>query len=157
MKLLLQRVSKACVSINDKVVGSISKGLVVLVGVSSDDTEKDVQYLVEKVTGLRIFADDIGKFNLSVQDIKGELLVISQFTLLADTRKGRRPSFTEAAPPVQAEILFNEFVKQMRNTGLNTVTGKFQQYMQVEIHNDGPVTIMLDSRDKFLNRSNMQI
>ncbi len=155
MKVLLQRVNKACVSINDKVVGSIGQGLVVLVGVTSDDTDKDVQYLVEKVTGLRIFADDVGKFNLSVQDIKGELLVISQFTLLADTRKGRRPSFTEAAPPVQAETLFNEFVKQMRNTGLSTETGKFQQYMQVEIHNDGPVTIMLDSRDKILHRSNL--
>lgn len=155
MKVLLQRVSKACVSINDKVVGSIGKGLVVLVGVTSDDTDKDIQYLVEKVAGLRIFTDDVGRFNLSVRDIKGELLVISQFTLLADTRKGRRPSFTEAAPPVQAETLFDEFVKQMRNTGLNTETGKFQQYMQVEIHNDGPVTIMLDSRDKFLNRSNL--
>ena len=149
MRVLLQRVNKACVSINGKVIGRIGKGLVLLVGVAGDDTDKDINYLVEKVSGLRIFADDTGKFNLSVQDVKGELLIISQFTLLADTRKGRRPSFTKAAPPDQAESLFNEFVKRMRNTGLNTETGEFQQYMQVEIHNDGPVTIMLDSRDKF--------
>lgn len=149
MKVLLQRVNKACVSINSKIIGNIGKGLVVLVGVASNDTEKDVHYLVEKVAGLRIFTDDTGKFNLSIKDIKGEFLVISQFTLLADTRKGRRPSFTEAAPSAQAENLFNEFVKQMRNTGLKTETGEFQQYMQVEIHNDGPVTIMLDSREKF--------
>lgn len=149
MKVLLQRVNKACVSINSKIIGNIGKGLVVLVGVASNDTEKDVHYLVEKVAGLRIFTDDTGKFNLSIKDIKGEFLVISQFTLLADTRKGRRPSFTEAAPPAQAENLFNEFVKQTRNTGLKTETGEFQQYMQVEIHNDGPVTIMLDSRGKF--------
>jgi D-tyrosyl-tRNA(Tyr) deacylase len=149
MRVLLQRVNKACVSINGKVIGRIGKGLVLLVGVAGDDTDKDINYLVEKVAGLRIFADDAGKFNLSIQDVKGELLIISQFTLLADTRKGRRPSFTEAAPPDQAESLFNEFVKRMHSTGLNTETGEFQQYMQVEIHNDGPVTIMLDSRDKF--------
>jgi D-tyrosyl-tRNA(Tyr) deacylase len=131
------------------VVGGIGRGLVIFVGVASGDTEKDVNYLVPKIINLRIFADDEGRFNLSALDIKGELLVVSQFTLLADTRKGRRPSFVEAAPPVQAEELFERFVEQARATGLKVETGRFQQYMQVEIHNDGPVTILLDSREKF--------
>jgi len=105
--------------------------------------------LAQKVANLRIFADAEGRFNLSALDIKGELLLVSQFTLLADTRKGRRPSFTEAAPPAQAEELFQCVIEQTRATGLTVATGRFQQYMQVEIHNDGPVTILLDSRDKF--------
>jgi len=130
-------------------VGSIGQGLVVFVGVANGDTERDVQYLAQKTVSLRIFSDEAGLFNLSALDIKGELLVVSQFTLLADARKGRRPSFTEAAPPAQAEALFEQFVKQARTTGLNVETGRFQQYMQVAIHNDGPVTIFLDSREKF--------
>ena len=149
MKALLQRVTAASVSVAGEVVGSIGQGLVVFVGVANGDTEKDVQYLAEKTTGLRIFGDEEGKLNLSVLDINGELLLVSQFTLLADTRKGRRPSFIEAAPPAQAEELFGQFVEQVRASGLKVATGRFQQYMQVEIHNDGPVTIMLDSRDKF--------
>ena len=149
MKALLQRVSGATVSVAGEVVGSIGQGLVVFVGVANGDTEKDAQYLAEKTTGLRIFGDEEGKLNLSVLDIKGELLLVSQFTLLADTRKGRRPSFIEAAPPAQAEELFGQFVEQVRATGLKVETGRFQQYMQVEIHNDGPVTILLDSRGKF--------
>jgi D-tyrosyl-tRNA(Tyr) deacylase len=122
---------------------------VVFVGVASEDTEKDAQYMAQKTVNLRIFSDEEGRFNLSALDIKGELLVVSQFTLLADTRKGRRPSFVEAVPLVQAEEIFERFVEQARATGLRVETGRFQQYMQVEIHNDGPVTIMLDSRDKF--------
>jgi len=149
MKALLQRVSRASVSVGGEVVGKIGRGLVVLVGVASGDTEKDAQYLAQKIANLRIFSDDVGRFNLSALDIKGELLVISQFTLLADTRKGRRPSFTEAAPSAQAEKLFEHFVEQVRATGLKVETGRFQQYMEVEIRNDGPVTILLDSRDKF--------
>ena len=149
MKALLQRVSRASVSIDDKEVGRIGKGLVVFLGVAGGDTAKDAQYLAQKIAGLRIFSDEEGKFNLSALDIKGELLLVSQFTLLADTRKGRRPSFGGAAPPAQAEQLFNYFVEQARATGLKVETGRFQQYMQVEIHNDGPVTIMLDSREKF--------
>jgi len=149
VKVLLQRVTGASVSVAGEEVGRIGQGLVVFVGVANGDTEKDVQYLVQKVVGLRIFADEESKFNLSALDIKGELLVVSQFTLLADTRKGRRPSFTEAAPPAQAEALFEQFVEQARATGLKVETGRFQQYMQVEIHNDGPVTVMLDSREKF--------
>ncbi|MFC1955693.1 D-aminoacyl-tRNA deacylase [Chloroflexota bacterium] len=149
MKALLQRVSGAVVSITDEVVGRISRGLVVFLGVADGDTAKDVQYLVQKIVTLRIFPDGEGKFNLSVSDIEGDMLLVSQFTLLADTRKGRRPSFLEAAPPCQAEELFESFVEQARATGLKVATGRFQQYMQVEIHNDGPVTIMLDSREKF--------
>jgi D-tyrosyl-tRNA(Tyr) deacylase len=149
VKALLQRVTGASVSIDGEIVGKIGQGLVVLVGVAEGDTEKDVQYLVQKTAGLRIFADEEGRFNLSALDIKGELLLVSQFTLLADTKKGRRPSFTGAAPPEQAEALFDRFVEQARATGMKVETGRFQQYMQVEIHNDGPVTIMLDSREKF--------
>lgn len=145
----MQRVTSASVSVNGAVVGKISQGLVVFVGVASGDTERDVEYLVPKLTSLRIFADTEGKLNLSARDIDAELLLISQFTLLADTRKGRRPSFTDAAPPAEAERLFQKFIDQARSSGLKVATGKFQQYMQVAIHNDGPVTIMLDSRDKF--------
>lgn len=148
MKALVQRVSQASVTVGGKVVGQIGRGLVVLVGVAAEDTEKDVSYLADKVAQLRIFADDAGKFNISALDSGGEMLLISQFTLLADTRKGRRPSFIEAAPPQQAESLFNLFVEHMRSTGLKVQTGRFQQHMLVEIHNDGPVTIMLDSREK---------
>jgi len=149
VKALLQRVTGASVSVGDEVVGTIGRGLVIFIGVADGDTEKDAQYLAQKTTSLRIFADEAGRFNLSALDIKGELLVVSQFTLLADTRKGRRPSFIEAAPPAQAEGLFERFVEQARATGLKVETGRFQQYMQVEIHNDGPVTILLDSREKF--------
>ena len=148
MKALLQRVTGASVSIGGEVVGKIGQGLVVFVGVADGDTEKDAQYLAQKTAGLRIFADDAGKFNLSALDIKGELLVVSQFTLLADARKGRRPSFVGAAPPAQAEGLFERFVEMVGARGLKVETGRFQQYMQVEIHNDGPVTVLLDSRDK---------
>ncbi len=148
MKALLQRVTGASVSIGGEVVGRIGRGLVVLVGVASGDSDKDINYLVQKIANLRIFPDDDGRFNLSALDIRGELLLVSQFTLLADTRKGRRPSFVGAAPPDEAEKLFGRFVEQARATGLRVETGRFQQYMQVEIHNDGPVTILLDSREK---------
>jgi D-aminoacyl-tRNA deacylase len=146
LKALLQRVTKASVTITGELVGSIKNGLVVLVGVAAGDTIKDAQYLAQKTVGLRIFSDKEGKFNLSALDIRGEFLVISQFTLLADTHTGRRPSFIGAAPPVRAEELFNSFVDEVRKTGLKVDTGRFQQHMLVEIHNDGPVTIMLDTR-----------
>ena len=149
MKALLQRVTGASVSIGGEVVGRIGRGLVVLVGVASGDSDKDINYLVQKIVNLRIFPDDDGRFDLSALDINGEMLLVSQFTLLADTRKGRRPSFVGAAPPDEAEKLFGRFVEQARATGLRVETGRFQQYMQVEIHNDGPVTILLDSREKF--------
>jgi D-aminoacyl-tRNA deacylase len=115
--------------------------------VADGDTEKDAQYLAQKCVGLRIFADDEGKFNLSALDVGAELLLVSQFTLLADTRKGRRPSFVGAAPPERAEALFETFVEAARQSGLRVDTGRFQKHMVVEIRNDGPVTIMLDSRD----------
>ena len=119
-----------------------------LIGVAAGDNIRDAQYLAQKTAELRIFSDSEGKFNLSALDIKAELLLISQFTLLADARKGRRPSFTGAAPPIQAEELFNRFVDEARNTGLKVETGRFQTHMLVEIHNDGPVTIILDSKEK---------
>jgi len=143
MKALIQRVTSASVSVSGEEVGRIGSGLCVY-------SEKDAEYLVQKTIGLRIFADESGKFNNSLLDIKGELLLVSQFTLIADTKKGKRPSFTGAAPPDEAERLFNEFVRRSKDSGLKVAIGRFQQYMQVEIHNDGPVTIMLDSRDKVL-------
>ena len=148
MKALLQRVSQASVTVDGKEVGRIGQGLVVLLGVATGDTEKDAQYLVPKIVNLRIFTDEQGKFNLSALDVKGDLLFVSQFTLLADARKGRRPSFVDAAPPEKAEALFNYAVVLAQESGLKVATGRFQQHMQVEIHNDGPVTVMLDSREK---------
>ncbi|GAI17377.1 unnamed protein product [marine sediment metagenome] len=148
MKALLQRVTSASVSVGGEVVGSIGRGLVAFIGVASGDTDKDARYLAQKIVNLRIFSDREERFNLSALDIGGELLLVSQFTLLADTRKGRRPSFTDAAPPAEAEELFQQFVDEVRASGLKVATGRFQQYMQVEIHNDGPVTIMLDSKGK---------
>ncbi len=149
MKALLQRVSKASVTVADEVVGQIGGGLVVFVGICREDTERDAQYLADKTLNLRIFPDSEGRFNLSALETQAALLVVSQFTLLADTRKGRRPSFTEAAPPQQAEALFEQFLEFLRQSGLRVESGRFQEHMHVEIHNDGPVTILLDSRDKF--------
>ena len=146
MRILLQRVAKASVSVNGEEVGRIGPGLVGLVGVAQGDSEEDARYLVDKTVNLRIFPDEAGKFNRSLVDVNGGLLLVSQFTLLADTRKGRRPSFIEAAGPAEAESLFNRFVELSRATGLRVETGRFQQHMLVEIHNDGPVTIFLDSR-----------
>jgi D-tyrosyl-tRNA(Tyr) deacylase len=149
VKALLQRVSRASVTVDGEEVGRIGPGLVVLLGVAQGDTEKDAQYLMAKVVNLRIFTDAQDRFNLSALDIGGELLLVSQFTLLADTRRGRRPSFDGAAPPALAEKLFDYCVGLARESGLKVATGRFQQHMQVEIHNDGPVTVMLDSREKF--------
>lgn len=148
MKALLQRVTSASVTIDGEVVGRIGRGLVVFVGVAEGDSPQDADYLASKIVNLRIFADKEERFNLSALDIKAELLLVSQFTLLADARKGRRPSFTEAAPPQQASELFEHFVQEAKASGLKVQTGRFQQYMQVEIHNDGPVTIMLDSHER---------
>ena len=153
MKALLQRVTGAAVSVEEKVVGKIGHGLVVFVGVANGDTTEDIRYLTRKIVELRIFDDAEGKFNLSVLDVKGELLLVSQFTLLATTRKGRRPGFTDAAVPGVAETLFNQFVEQTRAVGLKVETGRFQTHMLVEIHNDGPVTIFIDSRERLNSRS----
>lgn len=146
MKALIQRVSHAAVSIEGITVGEIGRGEVVFVGIARGDTEQDIKYLADKIINLRIFPDEQGKLNWAVRDIEGELLVISQFTLLADARKGCRPSFVAAAPPEEAQLLFEHFVVTLRGSGLKVETGKFQQHMLVEIHNDGPVTILLDSR-----------
>jgi D-tyrosyl-tRNA(Tyr) deacylase len=156
VKALLQRVSQASVSVGGEEVGRIARGLVVFIGVARGDTERDAQYVMEKTVNLRIFADARSKFNLSAPDIKGELLLISQFTLLGDTRKGRRPSFDGAAPPGEAEKLFDYCVGLARQSGLKVATGRFQEHMQVDIHNDGPVTVMVDSRDKFPQQHNNQ-
>lgn len=146
MKALVQRVSRASVSVNDRIVGKIGPGLVVFVGVAQGDSKQDATYLANKVVNLRIFADESSKFSLSALDTKGDILIVSQFTLLGDTRKGRRPDFTSAAPPDLAKELYEFLVEQIRATGLKVETGVFQEHMLVEIHNDGPVTISLESK-----------
>ncbi len=152
MRALVQRVKEASVEVDATVVGSIGPGLLVLLGVSSEDDESDSEYLVPKIANLRIFADDANRFNLSVADAGGDVLVVSQFTLYADTRRGRRPDFTRAAPPDLAERLYEHTVSLLRETGLTVATGRFQTYMQVKSQNDGPVTIMLDSADRHRSR-----
>ncbi len=147
---MIQRVDKASVSIEGKNVGCIGEGLVVFIGVENRDTERDVMYLADKTAGLRIFSDSAGKFNLSCKDIDGECLIISQFTLFADTRHGKRPGFMDAAAPDLAEKLFNLFIERVRAIGLRVATGVFHSHMIVEIYNNGPVTIMINSRDKIV-------
>lgn len=144
MRALIQRVSKASVTVNEQTISSIGKGLLILLGAGHGDGEEQVKFLAEKVANLRIFEDDQGKTNLSVLDVKGEAIVVSQFTLYADTRKGRRPSFIDAALPEVAEPLVNHFVELLRGHGVPTRTGQFGAHMEVEIHNDGPVTIWLE-------------
>ncbi|MDK2823138.1 MAG: D-aminoacyl-tRNA deacylase [Clostridia bacterium] len=149
MRAVIQRVNNASVTVKEQLVGQIKSGLVVFLGITHDDTEEDAKYLAEKVCNLRIFEDDSGKLNLSVLDKKGEILSVSQFTLYGDCRKGRRPSFTEAAHPEVAEKLYDKFNQLLRDMGINVATGVFQAYMQVKIINDGPVTILLDSKKTF--------
>jgi D-aminoacyl-tRNA deacylase len=144
MRALLQRVSRASVTVDNKVISQIEKGLVILLGIGHGDGEEQVTFLSEKIAKVRIFEDEQGKTNLSIQDVKGEALVVSQFTLYADSRKGRRPSFTDAASPEVAEPLVNQFVNLLRQQGIPTQTGQFGAQMLVEIHNDGPVTIWLE-------------
>jgi len=148
MKALIQRVTSASVSVDNKIVGRIGPGLVVFLGIARDDVEADASYLANKIANLRIFANEAGEFDLSVLEISGGVLIVSQFTLLADSRKGRRPSFTEAAPPDKAKELYEFFVGQVRSTGLKVATGVFQEHMLVEIHNDGPVTLLVESKNK---------
>ena len=146
---MLQRVSSAKVEVAGETIGSIGTGLLVLLGVEQGDTESDLTVLLEKTANLRIFEDAAGKMNLSVTDIRGSVLVVSQFTLLADCRKGRRPGFTDAAAPDDADRYYQSFVASLQARGLNVATGIFQVDMQVALVNDGPVTIMLDSRKRF--------
>jgi D-tyrosyl-tRNA(Tyr) deacylase len=144
MRALIQRVSRASVTSAGEVLGAVGRGYVVLLGVGQTDTEAEARFLVQKIAELRLFADEAGKMNLSLEDIKGEVLVVSQFTLYADTRKGRRPSFTDAGPPDRAIPLYEGFVAQLRDRGFKVETGRFGADMQVEIHNDGPVTVWLE-------------
>jgi D-tyrosyl-tRNA(Tyr) deacylase len=144
MRVLLQRVSKASVTVDDRVVGRIGKGFVILVGVTHTDSETEAEWLARKVAGLRVFDDEEGKMNASLVDVGGELLVVSQFTLYGDARKGRRPSYTDAARPELAEPLVDYFVAQLLGMGYNVATGVFGANMDVEIHNDGPVTLMVE-------------
>jgi D-tyrosyl-tRNA(Tyr) deacylase len=141
-------VVEASVLVDGREVGHIGPGLVVLLGVARDDGEDDAQYLVEKLTNLRIFADEENRFNRSALDVGAEVLLVSQFTLYADTRKGRRPDFTRAAQPQEAQRLYEYAVELCRRTGLKVATGRFQEYMQVRLQNDGPVTLLLDSADR---------
>jgi D-aminoacyl-tRNA deacylase len=149
MRAVVQRVSRAQVTVNGEVTGRISRGIVVLLAVGNDDTEADADYLTDKIVGLRIFEDDNGKMNLAVSDIRGEIMVVSQFTLYGDVRRGKRPSFDAAASPQRARALYEYFVERIRATGLVCQTGRFQETMQVELVNDGPVTILLDSARTF--------
>ncbi len=149
MRAVVQRVDKAKVTVDGKIVGEISRGLMVLVGVVEGDTEKDVQYLADKVTGLRIFEDEAEKMNLSVKDIGGEMLSVSQFTLYGDCRKGKRPSFDKAAKPETAIVLYEKFNELCRQQNIKVETGVFGAHMLVELANNGPVTILLDSSKMF--------
>lgn len=149
MRAVLQRAVQACVKVDDETVGEIGKGLVVLLGIAHDDTEQDEKYLIEKIATLRIFDDAEGRMNESIVDAGGGLLIVSQFTLYGDVRRGRRPSWSEAAPPEIAEPLYEFFVAEARRRVPHIATGSFRRMMRVELVNDGPVTILIDSRKSF--------
>ena len=146
MRLVIQRVSKAQVSVDEKILGKINKGLFVLVGVKEGDKKEDAVFLAEKLSKLRVMSDDNDKMNLSVKDVGAEILIVSQFTLYADTSKGNRPSFVKAADPLLAEELYNLFINNLRDMGIKVETGKFGAYMKIKPELDGPVTIVIDSR-----------
>lgn len=149
MRAVVQRVSRARVTVRGDVVGSIPQGFVVLLGVEDGDTVRDVEYMARKIAGLRVFEDEQGRMNLCLNDVNGRVLVVSQFTLLGDCRKGRRPSFVAAAEPELADQLYEELCKALREQGVPVETGRFRQHMDVELINDGPVTLLLDSRKLF--------
>lgn len=144
MRALVQRVTRASVSVEGRIVGSVGRGFVVLLGVAHADTRADADWTAGKVAGLRLFEDEAGKMNLSLDDVGGELLVVSQFTLYGDARRGRRPSFSDAAAPERAEPLVDYFVEQLRAAGFTVATGIFGAHMSLEIHNDGPVTLLVE-------------
>lgn len=149
MRAVVQRVKRANVTVDNKIIGEINHGILLLLGVENNDDEKDLEYMCDKVPNLRIFEDEDGKMNKSLLDVEGSILVISQFTLLGDARKGRRPSFTEAAIPDKAIPMYEKFIKNMKNKNIFTQEGEFGADMQVELVNDGPVTILLDSKRVF--------
>jgi D-tyrosyl-tRNA(Tyr) deacylase len=149
MRAVIQRVSHASVTVNGQVVGKVGAGLLVLLGISKSDGESDADYLIDKIVGLRIFEDEQGKMNRSVNEVAGAILMVSQFTLYGDVRRGKRPSFDEAARPEEARRLYEYAVTKIREAGLRCETGEFQAMMKVSLVNDGPVTILLDSEKKF--------
>ncbi len=148
MKAVVQRVKNSHVAVADQIVSRIGLGLMVLLGVSEDDTEKDAEFLVKKIINLRIFEDEKGKLNVSLMDVKGDLLVVSQFTLLGDCRKGRRPSYIKAAAPEKANSLYEYFIRRAKDLGVETKSGVFQAMMDVSLINQGPVTLILDTKEK---------
>ena len=150
MRAVVQRVSRAQVTVGAEIVGEIGRGLLVLLGVAHTDSETDADYLAGKITGLRIFEDENGKMNLDAASIGGQILVVSQFTLYGDVRRGKRPSFDAAAPPQRARQFYEYFVERIRAAGISCETGRFQEMMRVELVNEGPVTILLDSIQNFL-------
>ncbi len=149
MRAVIQRVSRAAVRVNERTVGSIGAGFLVLLGVARDDQQADAVAMAAKIAGLRVFEDDDGRMNRSLADVGGAVLVVSQFTLLGDCRKGRRPSFVDAAEPEQAESLYRSVVAELRGCGLVVETGVFRTHMQVDLQNDGPVTLLIDTRKGF--------
>ena len=148
MRAVIQRVSRASVDVDNKTIGSIERGFLVLLGVADDDTEEDMAYLVKKITQMRIFEDEAGKMNLSLKNVDGELLIISQFTLFASTKKGNRPSFTEAGAPDFSKDMYLKFIAACRDCGIHTEEGEFGAHMMVSLVNDGPVTITIDSKQR---------
>lgn len=146
MRAIIQRVAHANVKVHNQTIGNIKKGFLVFLGVGQEDTQKDLDYLVKKITSLRIFEDENEKMNLSLKDVGGELLVISQFTLFANTKKGNRPSFIEAGPPDISKDFYKQFIANCRALGIHTEEGEFGAHMEIELLNDGPVTITLDSK-----------
>ncbi|MFR3568952.1 MAG: D-aminoacyl-tRNA deacylase [Paraclostridium sordellii] len=149
MRAVVQRVVSSKVIVDESTIGEINKGLLILLGVTHEDTSKDVDYLLDKIVNLRIFEDENDKMNLSLKDVNGELLVVSQFTLYGDCRKGRRPNFTNAAKPDLATSLYEEFIDKAKKEGIKVGTGKFGAHMMVDLVNDGPVTILIDSEKTF--------
>jgi len=149
VRAVVQRVASASVKVESEVVGQIERGFLVLLGVGADDSDADAVTLAEKIAGLRVFEDDDGKMNLALNDVDGRMLVVSQFTLFGDCRKGRRPSFVDAARPEQAERFYESFVAEVQGQGIQVETGRFQTHMDVSLVNDGPVTLLLDSRKTF--------
>jgi D-tyrosyl-tRNA(Tyr) deacylase len=148
MRVVIQRVSEASVTIESEITGQINKGLMILVGICPEDNLQDIQWLTQKIANLRVFGDEDGKMNLSITDIKGEILLISQFTLYASTKKGNRPSFIQSAKPEIAIPLYEQFINSLKETGIPIQTGKFGADMKISLTNDGPVTIIIDSKNK---------
>ena len=148
MRVCIQRVSRGVVRVDNKIFGQIAGGMVILLGVATEDTAADIQWMTQKILNLRFFSDEAGQMNRSIMDIGGEILIVSQFTLFGDCRKGRRPSFVQAAPPEKADEIYQTFIRRIQAAGVTIATGKFGADMQLELVNDGPVTLWIDSRDQ---------